>query len=88
MVHERSTTRSEFSALDKSHYTLPGMVMLSITGVTLTRLLRWEKTRWKGVTILMQVAMNGSFCMANLSTKDFLMFLALFGFGFHICLHT
>ena len=29
---------------------------------------------------VMQVAMNGSFCMANLFTKDFLLFLARFGF--------
>ena len=35
----------------------------------------------------MQVAMNGSFCMANFFTKDFLRLLARFGLGLHLCLH-
>ena len=68
--------------------TPPGMVMLSIPGVTLTPLLRWERTRWKSVT-----ALSGRWiCMAlcvlpTYSHRIFLLFLARFGFGFHLCLH-
>ena len=35
----------------------------------------------------MQVAMNGSLCIAKLFTKDLLVFLARFGFGLHTGLH-
>ena len=63
------------------------MVMLSIPGVSLTNPFPgWERTRWKGVTTLLCRWLWMSFCIANLSTKDILMFLARFGFGLHICL--
>ena len=50
---QRHTIRSLCLRQVTLHWnTPPGMVMLSIPGVTLTPLLRWERTRWKSVTAL------------------------------------
>ena len=65
--------------------TPPEMVMLSITGVTLTPLSDGKGHAGRCYSTLMKVAVNGSFC--NLFTKDFLLFLARFAFGLHLCLH-
>ena len=64
-----------------------GMVMLSNRGYIDPIVKMGKDTLERCYNTLMQVAMNGSFCIANLSTKDFLMVLALIGFGLHLCLH-
>ena len=64
-----------------------GMVMLLIPRVTLTPLSDGKDTLEKCYSTLRQVGMHGSLCIANLSNRTILLFLARFGFGFHLCLH-
>ena len=101
MVHERSTTRSEFSVSGKSH-TPPRMVMPSMTGVHRPyqewwcfwyhglHWPRWQmgRTRWQSVTALSGRWVCMALCVLPIYPhRIILLFLARFGFGFHLCLH-